>query len=154
MSGHGGKGKTLYHRKKAVDLPQRVQFVLLFAAVSITFSHVDVTQHVKKCLTLERETKTWTRCGRSTAPPPSHAEKKKPRTTHLLFLCPLCPCDVVCHVVLCCVGVHVVSVVLSVVWCCWWSWCVFGVSLVCVQSSRLHHRGLPKEPLDLTHFQV
>ena len=40
----------------AADLPQRVHFLLL-AAVSRTFSHVDVTQHVKKCLKLQRETK-------------------------------------------------------------------------------------------------
>ena len=40
--------------EKAVDLPQRVH-VLLLTTISSRFSHVDVTQHVKKCLKLRRE---------------------------------------------------------------------------------------------------
>ena len=51
----------------AVDLPQRVhifRFSLQFKALC---SNVDVIQHVKKCLKLQREAKIWTRCGRSKA---------------------------------------------------------------------------------------
>ena len=51
------------------------------------------------------------------------------------LLSPPSPCDVVCGVVLC-VGVRVVCVVWSVVWC-WWSWCVFGVCVCCVTRRAL-----------------
>ena len=94
------------------------------------------------CLKLQREAKK-TRCGRSMAPPPSHAKTCKnmylctrnttytTRTTNRLFylllslvflLSPfLCSRSLSCDVVLC-VGVHVVSVVLLVVWCGLWHW--------------------------------
>ena len=38
------------------------KIVLLLAAVSSTFSHVDVSQHVKTCLKLQARSKKWTRC--------------------------------------------------------------------------------------------
>ena len=105
--------------EKAVDLPQRVHLFLLLAAISSTFSLVDVTQHVKKCLKLRREAKI----GYVVEAQRHHHQHMQPS-----------PCDVVCHVVcgvVLCVTVHVVSVVWSMVW-----WCGVvggrGVCLVCV----------------------
>ena len=77
-------GWTLNHRK-AVDLPQRVQFLLL-AAVSSTFSNVDVTQPVKKCLKLRKEAKI----GRVVEGQRNHHHHMQPS-----------PCIVVCVMLYC-----------------------------------------------------
>ena len=82
MEMEGGRRRCI--TEKAVELPQRENRFLLLAAVSSNFPHVDVTQHVKQCLKLQREAnKKMTRCGRSTAPPPSHA-KTKTSENHVL----------------------------------------------------------------------
>ena len=55
MGMEGGRRRCI--TEKAVDLPQRVYRFWLFATVSSNFPHVDVTQHVKQCLKLQREAK-------------------------------------------------------------------------------------------------
>ena len=67
---------------------------------------------------------------------------------HLLLSCLASPllsssCDVVCDVLLCC-GSACVVLCFVVVWCCWWSWCVFGVCVwcaVCVVRHAEENRG-------------
>ena len=62
MEMEGGRRRCI--TEQAVDLPQRVYRLLLLPAVSSNFPHVDVTQHVKQCLELQREA---TCCGKSTS---------------------------------------------------------------------------------------
>ena len=45
----------------AVDFPQRVHPFRFSLQFKTLFSNVDVIQHVKKCLKLQREAKIWTR---------------------------------------------------------------------------------------------
>ena len=42
---------------KVIDLPQHVYRFLLLAAISSNFPHVDVIQHVKQCMKMQREAK-------------------------------------------------------------------------------------------------
>ena len=101
-------------------------------------------QRRRRCLIsrMEEETAPTSKVGTSRPPTqqrkqldPQRLEPKWLRTPSLslsLFLClSLSPRDVVCCVVWC---VSLLS------WCCWWSWCVFGLS-VCVCCGTLNKRG-------------
>ena len=76
-------GRRRCFTEKAVDLPEGV-IVFCFSLQFQALSHMlTLRQHMEKCLKLQREAKKMTRCGRSTAPPPSHAKKH----VSIMYLC-------------------------------------------------------------------